>query len=99
MYAYHRKDILIPYKLPLKNIIEIRRLLSLREKIVVQRVAYFKTLNEYKRFLKKVENKVLFEVQEKLIKELTKQIEKIELTLDNIIGSDQQIQRHTRRES
>lgn len=93
MYAYHRKDILIPYKLPSKNIIEIRRLLSLREKIVVQRGAYFKTLNENKRFLKKVENKVLFEVQEKLIKELTKQIEKIELTLDNIIGSDQQIQR------
>jgi transposase len=92
-YAFQRKDLLKPYKLPSRNLIEIRRLLSLREKVVIQRGSYVKNLNENKRFLKKLENRVLFEVQEKLIKELTKQIEKIELTLDAIIKSDRQLQK------
>jgi transposase len=90
-YAFQRKNILKPYKLPSKNLIEMRRLLSLREKIVVQRGSYVKNLNENKKFLKKLENRVLFEVQEKLIKELTKQIEKVEMTLDDIIKSDSQL--------
>lgn len=90
-YAFQRKNILKLYKLPSKNLIEMRRLLSLREKIVVQRGSYVKNLNENKKFLKKLENRVLFEVQEKLIKELTKQIEKVEMKLDDIIKSDSQL--------
>ncbi len=36
---------------------------------------------------------MLFDVHEKMIKELTKQIEKIEKNLDDIIKNDQQIKR------
>jgi len=90
-YAYHRKDEVTPYRLETKEITEIKRLLSLREKLVSQRSGYKATLGEYKRFIKRKENETLFSVHEKMIKELTKQIIKIESNLDDIIKSNDKL--------
>ena len=93
LYTFRRKDEIKPYQLPSKRIIEIRRLLSLREKLVKHKSAYSATLNENKQFLKRKENRTLFEVQEKMITELNKQISKVENELEDIIKHDDQLKR------
>ena len=65
LYTARRKDEIIPYKLPSKCFLKMRRLLSLREKLVKQRAGYEGTMKENKRFLIKKENQTLFKVQEK----------------------------------
>ncbi len=90
-YAYEKRRKLKPYELPQENIIQIKRLLSLREKLVKQRAGYKGTLGEFKTFLKRKDNKMLFDIHEKMIKELSKQIEKLEKKLDDIVQNDQQI--------
>jgi transposase len=92
-YAYEKRSELKPYELPQEEIVQIKRLLSLREKLVKQRAGYKGTIGEFKIFLKRKDNKMLFDVHEKMIKEITKQIEKIEKNLDDIIKNDQQIKR------
>ena len=90
-YTYEKRRKLKPYELPQENIIQIKRLLSLREKLVKQRAGYKGTLGEFKTFLKRKDNKMLFDIHEKMIKELSKQIEKLEKKLDDIVQNDQQI--------
>ena len=53
LYTYEKRDKLIPYELPGEEIIQIKRLLSLREKLVKQCAGYKGTLKEYKHFFKK----------------------------------------------
>jgi transposase len=91
LYTYEKWEKLKPYELPQDEIIQIKRLLSLREKLVKQCAGYIGTLGEYKHFLKKKDNKMLFDVHEKMIVELTKQIEKLERELDDIIKHDGQL--------
>ena len=92
-YTYEKRSELKPYELPQEEIVQIKRLLSLREKLVKQRAGYKGTIGEFKIFLKRKDNRMLFDVHEKMIKELTKQIEKVEKKLDDIIKNDQQIKR------
>jgi len=91
LYTYEKRENLKPYEMPRDEIIQIKRLLSLREKLVKHRASYKGTLGEYKHFLKKKDNKLLFDVHEKMIQELTKQIEKIESKLDDIVKHDRQL--------
>ena len=93
LYAFRRKDEINPYQLPSKRLIEIRRLLSLRERLVVQRASYIKNLKENARFLKKSDNKILFDVEERMLKELSAQVKKIENEFDKIVDEDLSIKR------
>ncbi len=93
LYAYRRRNELQPYSLETKEIVEIKKLLSLRGKLVSQRAGYKATLGEYKNFLPRKDNKILFSVHEKMITELTKQIEKVEKTLDEIIKSSNKLKK------
>jgi len=90
-YAYEKRSELKPYELPQEEIVQIKRLLSLREKLVKQRAGYKGTIGEFKIFLKRKDNKMLFDVHEKMIKELSKQIEKLEDKLDELIKNDKQL--------
>lgn len=93
LYAYRRKDEIEPYRLPSKRLIDIRRLLSLRERMVVQRGFFMKNLKENSTFFRKADNKVLFKVQEKMLKEFTTQIEKIEEELNSIVNTEPDIKK------
>jgi transposase len=93
MYAYEKREKIKQSTLPLKNILKTRRLLALRERLVKQRGGFYKDKKENKDFLKICENKVLFDVVEKMIKELDKQIKKVETELDEIIKSDDLIKK------
>lgn len=88
LYGYRLRDEIKPYKMPCEDIINLKRLLSLRDRLVKQRAGYKSSLKELSRVLTLKNNKVLLETQEKIIKYLTKQIGIIEQNLDNIINSN-----------
>lgn len=91
LYAYRRKDELILYDLPEEAIQKIRQLLSLREKLVKQRGGFKATMKEQALFMKKSDNPLLFSIPVSLIRELNKKIQKIEDQLDQLIDSNEHL--------
>jgi len=93
LYAYRRRDEVTPYKLPSKQFIQIKRLLSLRERLVKQKAGYEGSLKENKRFLIKKDNLLLFNIQERIIEHLNKQIGKVNEELQTIVSNDPEIKK------
>lgn len=91
LYGHRLRDEIKPYKLPSKSINQLKRLLTLRERLVKQRAGHKSTLKEQKRIYTKKNNKLLLQTQEKMIKYLTKQISNIELEMNEIIKSNQKL--------
>jgi len=84
-YTYEKRESITPYQMPIEEVVQLKRLLTLRERLIKQCSGYKASLGEYKHFLTKKDNSALFEVQESMIKALKKQIDKIDKELDNII--------------
>jgi transposase len=84
-YAYRRRDEVTPYKIPEKSINKIRQLLSLRERLIKQRAGYEATLKDQGDFIDISENKLLFYIPKKLIKELSMQIASVERAIDLVL--------------
>jgi transposase len=91
-YAWLHRQELKTTKLPSENLLQLKMLLGLRERLIEQRAGYRKSLKEAKLFLKKV--KTLFEVQEKMIAEFNKQIKKVEQQMDSLIQGDEQLKEY-----
>ena len=91
LYAYRLRDELEPCKLPATKLMELKRLLALRELMVKQRAGYKALLKEQTNVLIKKDNKILFETQEKMIHYLTKQIDITEQEMDSIIKSEEKL--------
>lgn len=87
-YAYIRRDELQLHKVPQENLLSLKRLLGLRDKMVKQRAGYKVSLKEAKSVYKRKENEVLFKTQEQLIHHLSKQIKAVETQMMNIINND-----------
>ncbi|MCK5209770.1 MAG: IS110 family transposase [Cyclobacteriaceae bacterium] len=87
-YAYLRREEIKEFELPSEDILKLKSLLSLRERLVKHRTSYLGHLKELKSFYKKSENPLLFKAQEKMIKELTIQIKCIEKEMLEIIEND-----------
>lgn len=87
-YAFLRREEIKPYKLPSKDILKLKSLLSLRERMVKHRASYQSHLKEIKRIYKKSDHKLLFESQEKLYKQISAQIKNIENEMLDIIQED-----------
>lgn len=93
-YAFFRRHKITFYQLPSKGLLELKSLLSLREKMVSQRAGYKASKKEMKSFLKVAKpSSVIFEAQEKLIEELTKQIKKVEKQMRDLIAQDEQLKK------
>lgn len=92
-YAYRLRDEIEPYELPSKQLLDIKSLLSLRDRMVRQRAGYKTSLKEQKRVYKSQGNHMLFKAQENLIKQLSKQIDAIGKELIGIVCSNDQLQR------
>lgn len=90
-YAYRRRDEVTLYKAPDKCLIKFRQVLSLREKLVKQRSGLKSTLKEQANMIDRLENKLMFSIPQKLIKELNKQIETLEKELDLILEKNPEI--------
>lgn len=90
-YAYRLRDEIQTHKLPTKQIQSLKRLLSLRDRLVKQRAGYKASYKELMRVLTKKDNQVLFNVEQQTIDFLTKKIGKIEQEIDTIITSNEQL--------
>jgi transposase len=88
-YAYRLKGELIPSKLPSKDISSLKSLNSLRLKLVKQRAGYKSTLKEQKGVYSKKDFKTIFEVQEKMIMTLTKETQKLEAKMQQIVEANE----------
>jgi transposase len=87
LYSYRLRDEIEPYKMPTEQVASAKRLLTLRDRIVKQRAGFKASYGEQKRVLAKKDNSTLFNVQQKTIKYLTKQIADIEKEIMIIIRS------------
>lgn len=88
LYGYRLREEIKPYKMPCEEIINLKRLLSLRDRLVKQRAGYKASLKEFSRVLLKKDNEILLETQEKMIKYLTNHIDKIDKGLDAVINNN-----------
>ena len=88
LYGYRLKEELKPSKLPSKDILKLKSLLSLRTKLNKQRAGFKATLKEQKAIYGTKEYKIIFEVQQKMIRDLSKQIDKINEAMKAIINDN-----------
>jgi len=87
-YAYLRRDTIKLYKLPSTNLLELKNLLALREKMITHRAGYKTTQKEMKLFSKQKSSSLIFKAHQQIIKDLTHQIQAIEKQIKNIIETD-----------
>lgn len=90
-YGYRLREELEPYNLPKKRILSLKRLLSLRDRLVKQRAGFKASLKEEKATLSKGENAILFETQEKMVDELNKRIKELEKEINLLIKKDKDL--------
>lgn len=91
LYGFRLRDEIELYHLPSEDVIKLKSLLSLRDRLVKQRAGYKASLKEQKRVFLKKENKMLFETQQCIIVTFTRQITKLEKEMENIIKSNAQL--------
>lgn len=89
LYAYRRRDELLPCKTPKKQLKVLKSLHTLRDRLVKQKSGHVKALKEQRRVYDKKDFKTVFEVQEKMIKTLAIQIGKVEDQISSIIEEDE----------
>ena len=87
-YAFEKKHKLPLFTHPGQTVLKIQRLMSLRKRMVRQRAGYKAAIKEYSCILSKKDNVVLFNVQEKMVHQLTKQINKLENQINRLISLD-----------
>ena len=92
-YAFLRRETLKPFELPSKNILKLQKLVSLRDKLVIQRGGYKAGMKEYKAMLKQKEYEILVSTHSNMIESLTQQIDIIEKGMTAIIEGDKEIKR------
>lgn len=90
-YAYRRREEVTLYKAPDASINRIRQLFSLREKLVKQRSGFIATLKDQANLIEQSENKLLFSIPQKLIKELNIQIDCIEKEVDLVLEESPEV--------
>lgn len=90
-YGYRMKEEIELYDKPSNSLARLKRLLSLRKKLVGQRAGYISTIGEQKRILDSDQEMILFNSQEQIISTLNEQISLIEKEIEKIIKEDQEL--------
>jgi transposase len=85
LYGYRLREEIMPLRSCSKSLDLLKRLMSMRKKLVVQKAGHMTTLGEQKRVLDQEENKTLFQVQKEIIAMLNKQIAQLEKEMDKLI--------------
>lgn len=84
-YTYLRRDKIVPTRMIEKEIEQMKRYLSLRDRLVRQRAGFKSTLKEARRAIGKKEDPIYYKVQEAMVKELTRQILELEQQLKQLV--------------
>ncbi len=92
LYGYRFREELVPFQVASEALASLKRLMSMRRKLVAQRAGHIATLGEQQRILNKENEKVLFTAQQEIIHTLDLQITNIEQELDRIIAEDPELQ-------
>lgn len=91
LYAYEKRERLIPDTQCPEKLVDLRRLLSLRERLVKQRAGYKASYKEQSEILSKKKNRTLLKVQKNMIKCLSGEIEVIEKEMEEIVFGDTEL--------
>lgn len=91
LYGYRIREEINPYQIYSESLELLKRLMSMRKKLVAQRAGHMATLGEQKRVLDENENEILFQVQIEIISSLDKQISKLEKKMDQHIKQDPEL--------
>ena len=92
LYGYRIREEARPYQMPKESLISLKRLMSMRRKLVSQRAGHIATLGEQIRVLNNELGPILLQVQRDIIGVLDVQITKIEKELDRLIEQDPELQ-------
>lgn len=87
-YCYMHRNEIKQTILPCKELLKIKSLLGLRERMVAQRAGYKTSVGEMKLVFNTKENQELFNTQQEQIKTLGKSIKTIERTISDLIGEN-----------
>ena len=90
-YAYRLREEIKPSTIAGYELESLKKLLSLRDRLVKQNAGHKASLKEFKLVLEKNKNKTLFSELEKTIKYLMKSISKIEKEMSLIISQNQNL--------
>lgn len=91
LYGYRIREEITPYQFYSKSLDLLKRLMSMRKKLVTQRAGHIATLKEQKTVLDETENKILFQAQKEVIATLNRQISVLEKEMDKLIGKDPEL--------
>ena len=91
LYGYRVREEITPFQPCPKILEQLKRIISMRRKLVAQRAGHKATLKEQKRLLDIQENKLLFQIQEEIIATLDKQIDMLEKEMDKLIAQDPEL--------
>jgi transposase len=92
LYGYRFREELEPFQMASDTLASLKRLMSMRRKLVAQRAGHIATLGEQERILNKENEKILFQAQQEVINTLDLQITNIEEELNRLIEEDPELQ-------
>ena len=88
LYAYEKRETLVPTVLPGKKIDQIKSLISLREKLIKHRTAYKNGIKDLNDCYTEGEYDTIKSIQRRLIKNINEEIATIEKEVKSIIASE-----------
>jgi len=91
LYGYRIREEITPCQFYSKSLDLLKRLMSMRKKLVIQRAGHITTLKEQNTVLDETENKILFQAQKEVIATLNRQISVLEKEMDKLIGKDPEL--------
>ncbi|MBD0851851.1 transposase [Maribacter arenosus] len=91
LYGYRTREETLPSRIPGSTLTRLKRLMSMRRKLVGQRAGHMATLREQKSVLE--EDSLLFWVQEDIINLLSWRINDLEREMDKLIQGDIELKR------
>ena len=89
LYGYRIREEVKPYQKPKKALSKLKRLMSLRKKLVVQHASYMGALKEQKEVFE--DEEFIFQAQQEIMKVLAQKISAIEKEMDRIIREDPEL--------
>jgi len=92
LYGHRIREEVKPYQMPDQVLDALKRLMSMRRKLIAQRAGHIATLGEQQRVLNHEDEAILFEAQRTIIDVFTIQIHNIEQELDKLIDQEPRLQ-------
>lgn len=91
LYGYRLREEITLFEPHVEVLDVLKRLMSMRKKLVVQRAGHITTLGEQKKVLDETENKTLFQAQKEIIATLNRQISVLEKEMDKLIRQNTEL--------